>query len=1034
MKKLFKKPCAVVLSAALAASLVTGYAPSADAAAKSTKVTLSASSLKLTVGQTKKVTIKKPKKSSIKKVTWSVNKKGAKIVKLSKKSKTGVSIKALKKGTATVTAKVKLAKKTVKKSVKITVKKKTAAKKPAASPTASPTTVPTTAPTAAPIPTKLPISSETYAPKPTPEVYGNAGEVSAYDKEKTNYALNIDSSNKVHDISDILYGIFIEDINFAADGGLYAEMVKNRSFEFTKLAAGNEKHGWSDVGTVTAEVEKNDSTGCLNANNPNYMVLTNNSDAPAGISNKGFLDGMSIVKNAAYKFSIYAKGIDGYTGPVHVSIMNGDKSAADADIPAITSEWKKYELTLTSTDTSNKNVNLKVTIDNGKAAVDMVSLFPADTFKGRENGLRKDLAEKLEALHPSFLRFPGGCVVEGVNLENAYDWKDSIGVGSDGEPLLFNQTYGDVAARKQGQNLWTDENATNDENPSYMSYGLGFYEYFLLAEDIGAIGVPVINCGLDCMIGGTSSGPAIGTPEFEQYVQDALDLVEFCKGDKNTKWGAVRIAMGHEEPFALKYIGIGNEQWGSKFYDRYEKFVEAFDKAKAENPALYGDVELMYSAGVDDGDSGVDYMPAYREAANWLNSNPDKTLSDFAGVIDHHYYNTPQWFLEHADYYDEKNYSRDISSMTTSKFGGAIPVFVGEYASQSNTFYSALAEAAYMTGLERNGDIVKMAAYAPLFGNLTAMHWAPDLIWFNNHTSTASVNYYVQQIFAKNAGTTLLKSDLDGAAILPDSFKGKVGVGTWSTSAKFDNVKITDNDTGNVSDGNWSIKNGKLIQSSTNTNTNLYEATGTVAYYGDYAWKNYTYTLEAKKTGGQEGFLIPFSVGNSDNNYFWNIGGWGNTVSCLQSVEDGKKSDIIAGTYRRCSLSNNTTYKIKVVVTDNNVKCYLNDALYINYTPPVTTNAESYHVVSTDKNGDIIIKMVNVTDRPKTFAIDIAGNDDIKETASVDLVAGNSLEDDNILGQKEVVTLTTSEVTGISKQFNYTVPKYSVTALRIKTK
>lgn len=1049
MKKLFKKPCAIVLSAALAASLVSGYAPSASAASKSTKVKLSASSLKLTVGQTKKVTIKKPKKQGIKKVTWTVSKKGKKIVKLSKKTKTGVSIKALKKGTATVTAKVKLAKKTVTKSVKITVKNKANNNK---KPTTKPTAKPTASPTVAPSPTKLPISSETYAPKPTSAVYGNAGEVSAYDKEKTNYTLNIDSSNKVHEISDILYGIFIEDINFAADGGLYAEMVRNRSFEFTKLAADNEKHGWTDVGTVVSEVVTNDSTGCLNANNPNYMVLTNNSAAPAGISNKGFLDGMSVIKDAEYKFSIYAKGMDGYTGPVHVAIMNGDKSVANADIPSVTSSWKKYELTLKSAETSNKNVSLSVTIDKGKAAIDMVSLFPADTYKGRENGLRRDLAEKLEALHPSFLRFPGGCVVEGVNLQNAYDWKASIGVGSDGEPLLFNQTYGDVAARKQGQNIWTDEAATNDANPCYMSYGLGFYEYFLLAEDIGAIGVPVINCGIECMIQGKGQGPAIGTPEFQKYVQDALDLVEFCKGDKNTKWGAVRTAMGHEKPFELKYIGIGNEQWGRNFFDKYKKFVEAFDKAKKDNPALYGDVELMFSAGADDGDSGIDYIPAYREASSWLKSNTDKKLNDFAGVIDHHYYNSPQWFLEHADYYDEKNYSRDIASMTTSKFGGAIPVFVGEYASQSNTYYSALAEAAYMTGLERNGDIVKMAAYAPLFGNTTALHWAPDLIWFNNHTSTASVNYYVQQIFAKNAGTTLLKSDLNGAAIVPNPFKGKVGVGTWSTSAEFDNVKITDNETGKVlaaddfsaddfslnwekaSDGNWSIKNGKLIQSSTSTDTNMYASTGTVAYYGDVAWKNYTYTLEAKKTGGSEGFLIPFSVGNSDNNYFWNIGGWDNTVSCLQNVDDGVKSDQIAGTVKRISLTNNTTYKIKVVVKDNNVKCYLNDSLYVDFTPPVTTNAESYHVVSTDKSGDIIVKMVNVTDAPKTFAIDIAGNDNIKETAAVDLVSGNSLKDDNILGEKEVVTMTSSEITGISKQFNYTVPKYSVTALRIKTK
>jgi alpha-L-arabinofuranosidase len=390
--------------------------------------------------------------------------------------------------------------------------------------------------------------------------------------------------------------------------------------------------------------------------------------------------------------------------------------------------------------------------------------------------------------------------------------------------------------------------------------------------------------------------------------------------------------------------------------------------------------------------------------------------------------------------------------MTDTKFGGGINVFLGEYAAQSNTLQAALAEAAYMTGLERNGDIVKMAAYAPLFGNLTAMHWAPDLIWFNNHTSTSSVNYYVQKIFSVNAGTALYQSELNGADIETSPFQGKVGVGTWSTSAEFDNVKIVDNDSGEilgsdnfssddfsenwqkVSDGAWSVKNGKLVQSSTSTNTNQYATTGTAAYFGNNGWSNYTYTLDAVKTGGAEGFLIPFSVNSSKNNYFWNIGGWGNTVSCLQQVSNGTKSDQISGTVKNCVLKTGVTYKLKVVVKDTNVKCYIDDVLYVDYDIADTTNAESYQVVSTDDTGDIIIKMVNVTGYEKTFAIDISGAETIGNTAAVDLVAGNSLNDDNILGQQEVVTMTSSEVSGIGSKFNYTVPKYSVTVLRVKTK
>ncbi len=883
-------------------------------------------------------------------------------------------------------------------------------------------------------------------------VYGEAGAVSEFDAANSNYTLTVDASNEVHEISDLLYGIFIEDINFAADGGLYAEMVQNRSFEFTQLAAGNQKHAWSDVGTVSAEVTIADAENGLNINNTNYMVITNESAEKAGIANRGFLEGMAVQEGAAYRFSIYAKGLDGYTGPVYVDLMAGEESAASAAIESITSEWAKYELTLNSTKTASSNVKLQVTIDSGKAAVDMVSLFPENTYKGRENGLRVDLAEKLEALEPAFLRFPGGCVVEGATIETRYNWKDSIGVDENGEPLEFNGAYGDVAGRKMGQNIWTDERAANDQFPSFMSYGLGFYEYFLLAEDLGAIGVPVVNCGLCCMGQSDGSGPSVGSDEAQQYIQDALDLVEFCRGDASTKWGAVRIAMGHEEPFALKYIGIGNEQWGTNFYLHYEEFVKAFAEARKENPDMYGDIELMFTAGVDDGDSGAgQHSEAYSEAANFLEDNSEYTVTDFAGAIDHHYYNDPDWFLSHTDYYDETNYSRTEFSGTL--YHGGIPVFLGEYAARSNTLNAALAEAAYMTGLERNGDIVVMAAYAPLFGNLTAMHWAPDLIWFNNVVSTPSINYFVQQIFAKNAGTTLLDSTLEGAEMKSDkaALAGKVGVGTWSTSAAFDNLKIVNTESGEelgsqdfesdtlsewemVSDGDWSIEDGKLVQASTVTDTAAYSTTGTAAYFGDVNWSDYTYTLEATKIGGDEGFLIPFSVGDKNNNFFWNIGGWGNTVSCLQQVKNGTKSDQVPGTAKNCVLETGKAYQLKIEVSENHVNCYIDDKLYVDYDLVETTSYEAYHVVSMDDSGDIIIKMVNITDSVKTFAIDLQNAEITSDTAEVDVVAGNDLANDNILGKDPVVTLESSTVSGVKNQFNYTVPQYSVTVLRIKTK
>lgn len=1034
--------CKKMLVYAFTGALVFSTLGTSSKAASKPVLKLNKKKITLDTGEKQTLKITKKNIKKIKKTTWSSSKK--KVVTVTKKG----TITAKKAGTSIIKAKVCYLARKQKKYQTKTLKCSVTVKNTNTSTPGTPTTKPTRPPEGTPWPTAT--------PAPKPQTYGKDGEVSAYDNEKTNYTLDIDAANKVHGISDMLYGIFIEDINFAADGGLYAEMVQNRSFEFTKLAMNNEKHGWNDVGNVSTVVENRQG---LNVNNPNYIVITNNSGNPAGIANTGFLDGMSVIKDATYDFSVYAKGFDGYTGPIRVDIMNGTTSIATGIIPTVSADWKKYELSLTCSETvystaNNLKVSLQLTIDKGKLAADMISLFPRDTFKGRKNGMRKDLAQKLEELHPAFLRFPGGCVIEGSTLENRYNWKDSIGVGPDGEPLEFNGTYGDVATRKQGQNIWTNENITNDKYPCYMSYGLGFYEYFQLAEDIGAIGVPVLNCGACCMIRNPNGPcPAIDSAEFQQYIQDALDLVEFCRGDASTKWGRVRISMGHEKPFALKYIGIGNEQWGSKFYQRYEKFVEAFDEAKKKNPDMYGDIELMYSAGVDDGDSDrVNYPAAYREAADWLKRNPGKSILDFTGAIDHHYYNSPDWFLTHTDYYDPQNYSRDTDHMTSSTYGGGMQVFLGEYAAQSNTWRAALSEAAYMTGLERNGDIVRMAAYAPLFGNLTGMHWAPDLIWFNNHTSTSSVNYYVQKAFAKNAGTELLSSKFASKNLAKNTLSGKVGVGTWNTAAKFDNVKVVDNATGKaftsedfsydtlssrweaVSDGNWSVKNGELVQSNTRTNTNAYGNVGSTLYYGGETWENYTYTVDATKTAGEEGFLIPFAVGDKDNNYFWNIGGWNNTISCLQQVSNGTKSDQIAGTVKNIKITNGKKYSLKVVVSGDNVKCYIDNVLYVDYTISANANMESYQVVSTDKTGDIIIKMVNVSDSSKTFAIDITGAEIISETAALDVVAGTSLNNDNILGENEVVTMKSSEITGIGKQFNYTVPKYSVTVMRVKTR
>ena len=870
-----------------------------------------------------------------------------------------------------------------------------------------------------------------------------ANSVTAYDKESADYSLTVDVEDEIHDISDLLFGIFFEDINFAADGGLYAEMIVNRSFEFTDIAVNDALYGWNLIGNAGAKVTDADS---LNANNPNYLVLSNSSDALSGIENVGFLDGMAIEENKVYNFSVYAKGLDGYDGAVTIRLAANGETVAEGMIDSVTAEWQKYTLSLTSSKTDFENTTLQVLIDNGIVALDMISLFPEDTYKGRENGMRKDLGEMLENLSPKFLRFPGGCIIEGYDYETLYNWKYSIGTGDDGLPLEFDGKYGDVAARKQGINLWTNIAATDDPFPCFMTYGLGFYEYFLLAEDIGAIGVPVINCGIYCQMRG-KGGVDMNSAEFEQYVQDMHDLVEFCRGDESTTWGKVRVSLGHPEPFELKYICIGNEQEGEVYFERYQVFLESFNEAKAENPELYEGLELIYSSGTSDGTHGENYLKSYEYAKEEL-GNSD-VAEDFAGATDHHYYNEPEWFLKNADYYDEDNYKRSVDEMTDTIYGGAIQVFLGEYAARSNTLKAALAEAAYMTGLERNGDIVRMAAYAPLFGNLTATHWSPDLIWFNNHQVTGSISYYVQKLFSRNTGSKLLSSTLEGANIEQTALSGRVGVGTWYTSAEFDNAKVVSNETGRIlgydgfslplnfwwnwedviDSGDFKIKNGKLLQGET---WMPYVETGKVAYFGDENWTDYTYTVEATKLEGDEGFIIPFAVKDAQNCWFWNIGGWGNTVSCIQQIENGIKSKMFE-TQMPFTVETGKTYQIKIVVSGTNVKCYLDDVLYVDFDTANNAEAEAYQVVSTDENGDIIIKLVNVTETSKVFAIDL-GNADVESTAIINQVAGDNLGNDNILGAKEDCIMEEFTVSGISEKFNYTAPMYSVTSIRIKTK
>lgn len=516
-------------------------------------------------------------------------------------------------------------------------------------------------------------------------------------------------------IQPTMYGLFFEDINFGADGGLYAEKIKNRSFEFPQHLM-----GWKTFGGVEL---RNDGPF---DRNPHYVRLTSagHNHKHTGLENEGFV-GIGVEKGEKYRFSVWARVPQGGEGRLKVVLADRNthgrsQDFASAKIKVTTTDWQKYTVELTPDQTCAHAV-LRVFLRHpDTTAVDLehLSLFPVDTWKGHENGLRKDLAQKLADIHPGVFRFPGGCIVEGTDLDTRYQWKNTVGP---------------VENRPTIENRW-HYTFTHHFFPDYFqSNGLGFYEYFLLSEEIGAEPLPVLNVGLSCQYQNDRPEDHVAVDSLAPYIQDALDLVEFANGDTTTTWGSLRAQMGHPAPFNLKMMGIGNEQWGPEYVERLEPFLAAMRKAHPE-------IKIVGSTGPDSEGDKFDYL--------WPEMKRVK-----ADLVDEHFYRPEDWFLAQGARYD--NYDRKGPK-----------VFAGEYACHMrhknwNHFEPALLEAAFMTGLERNADVVHMATYAPLFAHVDAWQWRPDMIWFDNLRSMPTASYYVQQLFATNKGTNVLPLTMD---------------------------------------------------------------------------------------------------------------------------------------------------------------------------------------------------------------------------------------------------------------------------------
>ena len=583
-------------------------------------------------------------------------------------------------------------------------------------------------------------------------------------------------------IQPTMWGVFFEDINFGADGGIYAELVKNRSFEFTNPLMGWEVKGKKNIeGALTVQNRQN-----ANTSNPRYIQikLQNASKEDFCLINKGFR-GMGIKKNIRYFFSAMYRQPNNTQIKIHIELRDSSQQVLGDTVfsPAANdNNWHKESVSFLSHATCLKAGLYLWFEGNGQIDLDMISLFPSDTWKNRPGGMRADMVQRLADLKPGFIRFPGGCIVEGRDLNNRYQWK---------------KTLGPIEERQLIMNRWNTEFAHKPAPDYFQTFGLGFFEYFQLAEDIGAEPLPILNCGMACQF---NSAELVALNGLDPYVQDALDLIEFANGDVSTKWGNVRASLGHPQPFHLKMMGIGNENWGPQYIERLKIFTNAI-KSK------YPDFKIVNSSGTDPNGNRFDFLN-------------DTLRAMHADIIDEHYYRQPEWFFANAKRYD--NYPRNGSK-----------VFAGEYAAQSdkmvsvdnkNCWLTALSEAAFMTGLERNAGVVCMASYAPLFAHAEAWQWTPDLIWVNNLQSYGTPDYYVQQLFSLNKGNKVLPVTINNNAVAgEDSLYATAAVDTVANEII---IKLV-NASNKTSENNINLQGAKKLNNQATVFTlqsnNLYE-------------------------------------------------------------------------------------------------------------------------------------------------------------------------------------------------------------------
>ncbi len=787
--------------------------------------------------------------------------------------------------------------------------------------------------------------------------------IEAQVSKSQNVTLTVDVNKPSHKIPQTLFGIFFEDINLSTDGGIYPEFIRNRSFEDADTPENWQfisSNGKSLASIKLADVQSGPPIPPLNPFNRKSLNIQANGDFK--LLNKGYW-GMNIIKGDSYSFKLAARVADKFNSPLQIRLISSTgEELASGEIKDFGLTWKYYELILQSSG-SDTQAHLEISgSGTGNLYLDMISILPDKTWKN--HGLRIDLAEAINALNPAFFRFPGGCWVEGDDFAHMNNWK---------------QTIGNIDTRTSLYNIW-GYNATN---------GLGYHEYLQLSEDLGAEPLYCINAGI-------SHKEIVPMDQMGQWIQDALDAIEYANGPINSVWGSIRAKNGHPEPFNLKYLEIGNENGQEPYAIRWKMFVEAIKQK-------YPDIILI--------------------ANEWAGSHPKNPVPS---IVDEHYYNNPEWFIWNSNKYDD--YDR-----TGPK------IFVGEYAVNQNAgngnLRAAIGEAAWMTGMERNSDVVVMSAYAPLFCNSNHKRWPVNLINFDSYRWYGLPGYYVQQMFALNQGTISVPVEIENSSsIVPPYSKGRIGLGTWNNTAEFKDLKVvspegkilyeTDFSKGidewtNTETGEWTVDNGVLRQSSLAQNI--------TAFVGDTSWTDYTITLKARKLHGDNGFQIYFRNLNLNQRVRWDLGGYINSIHLMDMgiISESVEAGIESGKW----------YDIKLEIKGNSVKGYL-DGKLIQYVTDSRMNGNSLSASASinELTNEVIIKVVNASHKSVTSDINLAGVEKLSGTGKTTVLTSPNPLDENSLDEPFKVFPKTGEIKLKGNKLKHDFPGNSFTIFRIPLK